>query len=1082
MGKPRDTKIAILPSTTRKGTTLSTSAALDSPSVISKLVSPPQASNAGTSAESDDASAVLDNDGSLGSFLDATIARSRQIENTETPNENAATPVNSPESVEYSSDDLDEDYVELDDDFIEKCNATTDARKIKKLLAEHAVRYKLSPDPKFATSPINIMDKDYDFSLDLSHIAIVEKTPFCGTEKESAVEHMIEKRTPDDAEELLAKIGRNHDDWSTPEPTPTPILKKRGMIKLNDEDMREAKKSLKEKGIKPEDVKNLPPIEDLCKITPPSSMIEDPLYPEGHPKRVEQDSQLTKTSAPSKKKKKKHKNVVESSEPVNDPNSISISDAETESGNEHDKDNDKDDTPDKEEVEEEPEKHAKNKKYTKEDFIAEKHGNEREPWVQKQMPFPAKKLKSKEEEHYNKFCDWMKPLFLQIPLTDAIKLPPYSKYMKDIVSNKRKIPNEEISTMLANYSFSGKVPKKLGDPGIPTIPCSIKNNYVRTALCDLGAGVSVMPFSLYKRLDLDKLIPTDISLQMADKSTAIPVGVCENVPVQVTQHCLILTDFVVLEMPEDDNMSIILGRPFLNTAGAVIDCNKGKVTFNVDDKEHTVYFPKRIDKATMVRMMSEGVVARFLKAATAEMIRNNQKEIRCPCRRCKLTSLMDPKADMVRDHLLVRGFMDGYRWEGDEDDYEFVHGISTRNKEGGEHHVEVPGHDQDVEDPGHDHDHNVGDHGPDDMEDQDGGPDDEDHEDEDDGPSSMDWVQDPYLQELLLKQTSNARDAAREKAKMDQLEVDAVTPLYEGCRPEDTRLKVTLMALQMKVKHKMTDTSFNDNMSFWHERLPKGNDINLYMGLLKEELATLWDAPANTWDAAAEEYFPMRAALLTTVHDFLGYGYVAGQVVHGFNACVRCMDDTTYRQLDRDPGSSKTVFMGHRRWLRDEDPWRKRKDLFDGQDEPRRRPRTRSGEQIDELLKNWKECPPPGKKRKAPEPLLKVWKTRSVFWDLPYWKILRVPHSLDVMHITKNVCESLLGTLLNMPERTKDGPKARYDLLSIGIREELHAGRPNDDDDDDDDNDDDEAEDTQSRRKGKKAKKIEYYCPPRASL
>ncbi|KAK1617525.1 hypothetical protein QYE76_023042 [Lolium multiflorum] len=364
------------------------------------------------------------------------------------------------------------------------------------------------------------------------------------------------KRTPDDAEELLAKIGRNHDDWSTPEPTPTPILKKRGMIKLNDEDMREAKKSLKEKGIKPEDVKNLPPIEDLCKITPPSSMIEDPLYPEGHPKRVEQDSQLTKTSAPSKKKKKKHKNVVESSEPVNDPNSISISDAET--GNEHDKDNDKDDTPDKEEVEEEPEKHAKNKKYTKEDFIAEKHGNEREPWVQKPMPFPAKKLKSKEEEHYNKFCDWMKPLFLQIPLTDAIKLPPYSKYMKDIVSNKRKIPNEEISTMLANYSFNGKVPKKLGDP--------------------------------------DKLIPTDISLQMADKSTAIPVGVCENVPVQVTQHCLILTDFVVLEMPEDDNMSIILGRPFLNTAGAVIDCNKGKVTFNVDDKEHTVYFPKRIDK------------------------------------------------------------------------------------------------------------------------------------------------------------------------------------------------------------------------------------------------------------------------------------------------------------------------------------------------------------------------------------------------------------------------------------------------------------------------------------------------------
>jgi len=538
---------------------------------------------------------------------------------------------------------------------------------------------------------------------------------------------VFRKRTPDDAEELLAKISRNHDDWTTPEPIPTPILKKRGLIKLNDEDMREAKKSLKEKGIKSEDVKNLPPIEELCKPIPHPSVVEvhslqhfddrdipysktpdqcldefdnyivkqenfnmrvenhlmensqaisnlhdivertsndvkmlvkhfhmvqtqidqltkvqndllknsskekhayevttrggvstqDPLYPEGHPKRIEQDSQRIEPSAPSKKKKKKHKNVVESSEPVNDPNSISISDAETESGNEHDNDNDNDknDASDKEEVEDEPEKHAKNKKYTKEDFIAKKHGNEREPWVQKQMPFPAKKLKSKEEEHYNKFCDWMKPLFLQIPLTDAIKLPPYSKYMKDIVTNKRKIPNEEISTMLANYSFNGKIPKKLGDPGIPTIPCSIKNNYVKTALCDLGAGVSVMPFSLYKRLYLDKLIPTDISLQMADKSTAIPVGICEDVPVQVTTNCLILTDFVVLEMPEDDNMSIILGRPFLNTAGAVIDCNKGKVTFNVDDKEHTVYFPKRIEKACGVNTISN---VRTIKVGTID--------------------------------------------------------------------------------------------------------------------------------------------------------------------------------------------------------------------------------------------------------------------------------------------------------------------------------------------------------------------------------------------------------------------------------------------------------------------------------
>ena len=81
-----------------------------------------------------------------------------------------------------------------------------------------------------------------------------------------------------------------------------------------------------------------------------------------HPKRIEQDSQWVKeTSNSSKKKKKKHKTIVESSEPVNDPNSISISDAEIESGNEHGNDNDKNDASDKEEVEEEPEKHDKSK-------------------------------------------------------------------------------------------------------------------------------------------------------------------------------------------------------------------------------------------------------------------------------------------------------------------------------------------------------------------------------------------------------------------------------------------------------------------------------------------------------------------------------------------------------------------------------------------------------------------------------------------------------------------------------------------------------------------------------------------------
>ena len=190
MGKPHDDKVRILPSTTRRGTTLNTSAALDSPSVINQLVTPPHThgSRAATSAESenisdsfDDASTVLDESGSLGPFLDATIAKSKQFENTEIPNETPVTPAYSPETRETTSDDLEETYVELDDDFIDECmncDTSKDVNAIKNLLQRRAVNYKLSPDAKFATSPINIKDKDYDFSVDLSFITIAEKEPF----------------------------------------------------------------------------------------------------------------------------------------------------------------------------------------------------------------------------------------------------------------------------------------------------------------------------------------------------------------------------------------------------------------------------------------------------------------------------------------------------------------------------------------------------------------------------------------------------------------------------------------------------------------------------------------------------------------------------------------------------------------------------------------------------------------------------------------------------------------------------------------------------------------------------------------
>ena len=97
------------------------------------------------------------------------------------------------------------------------------------------------------------------------------------------------------------------------------------------------------------------------------------------------------------------------------------------------------------------------------------------------MPFPPKSTKKKDDEEFERFAEMMRPVFLRTRLIDILKMPPYAKYMKDIIIHKRKILEAEISTMLANYTFKGGIPKKLGDPGVPTIPWSIKRNYVKTA-------------------------------------------------------------------------------------------------------------------------------------------------------------------------------------------------------------------------------------------------------------------------------------------------------------------------------------------------------------------------------------------------------------------------------------------------------------------------------------------------------------------------------------------------------------------------------------------------------------------------
>ncbi|KAK1679748.1 hypothetical protein QYE76_040596 [Lolium multiflorum] len=316
---------------------------------------------------------------------------------------------------------------------------------------------------------------------------------------------------------------------------------------------------------------------------------------------------------------------------------------------------------------------------------------------------------------------------------------------------------------------------------------------------------------------------------------------------------------------------------------------------------------------------------------------------------------------------------------------------------------------------------------------QDDNLDDDNNLDDDEEVPLASVVRDPHLQDLLLEKTKGAK----RKSKLEQLEIDSNTPLYDSGRGlGESRLRVALDVLQMKAKHGWTDTSVDDILEYVKDLLPAGNTCPGSLAEAKRITCPL-DLPHEKYHACINDCIMYRKEHMDKTK------------------CPVCEAERYKKGKKKAPrkvvwyfplAPGFNVYMGHRRWLQKTDPWRKRGDLFDGTNEPRGPPRKKSGEEIDTLLKGWKECPAPGKirqkpgekkKKKETTPLIGVWKRRSVFWDLPYWKILDTPHCLDVMHITKNVCESLLGTLLNMPDRTKDGPKARQDLKVLGIREEL---------------------------------------------
>jgi hypothetical protein len=197
-------------------------------------------------------------------------------------------------------------------------------------------------------------------------------------------------------------------------------------------------------------------------------------------------------------------------------------------------------------------------------------------------------------------------LYVNIPLLDAIQVPTYAKYIKDILNKKRPLPFTEVIKLTEECSAAilNKLPEKKKDPGCPTIDCSIRNQYFNNALCDLRASVSVMPAIVYYKLDHLALEPTSMCLQLADQSVRYPLGITENIPVKIREF-FVLVDFVVLDMNPASKVSLILGRPFLSTTNTHIDVEKEEIKFTINGQEEQFAFKSKHELNSSVKMVDQ---------------------------------------------------------------------------------------------------------------------------------------------------------------------------------------------------------------------------------------------------------------------------------------------------------------------------------------------------------------------------------------------------------------------------------------------------------------------------------------------
>ncbi|GJS85289.1 reverse transcriptase domain-containing protein [Tanacetum coccineum] len=210
------------------------------------------------------------------------------------------------------------------------------------------------------------------------------------------------------------------------------------------------------------------------------------------------------------------------------------------------------------------------------------------------LPYPSRlnkqKIREKDDILASKFMEIFRNLHFELSFADAlIHMPKFAPMFKKMLNNKDKLI--ELTKTPLNENCSAvvlkKLPEKLGDPGRFLIPCDFSEFDSYLALADLGASINLMPLSIWKKLQLPSLTETKMVLELADRTISKPTGVAENVFVKVGKFYF-PADFVVLDFIADPRVPLILGRPFLRTAHALIDVYEGEITLRNDDQSLTL--------------------------------------------------------------------------------------------------------------------------------------------------------------------------------------------------------------------------------------------------------------------------------------------------------------------------------------------------------------------------------------------------------------------------------------------------------------------------------------------------------------